>query len=259
MLTAAKTTSRPALVHARSSFNACSSSRAASMLASSDIFDTPGRLIFEEDPIGNARLSPSRKYYPSHFRPQPQDANASVTAVASDEHVMHRSQPTSHPQTLAQQPQARQMSTLAHHRNVNDGSAVMFDGPARPRNPPRVTSRHVRASSTVASASALTGEMKDHASAPAMPDPIIYDGPARPPRKVPVQLKKTGANTSTSAVAGTVVGLVGLGAAYELYEANRDSQSTPKVRIDAASYDGVQTLTLLSLRHSEHSELLECS
>ncbi|OCB86998.1 hypothetical protein A7U60_g5888 [Sanghuangporus baumii] len=254
MLTAAKTTSRPALVHARSSFNAGSGSRAASMLASSDIFDTPGRLIFEEDPIGNASFSSSRKYYPSHFRPQSQDANTCVTAVASDGPVMHKSQPSPHPQTLAQQPQARQMSTLAHYRNVNDGSAVMFDGPARPRNPPRVTSRHVRASSTVASASAVTGEMKDHASAPAMPDPIIYDGPARPPRKVPVQLKKssTGANASTSAITGTVVGLVGLGAAYELYEANRDPQSAPKVRIDAISYDGIQILTL-PLQRLEHS------
>lgn len=198
MLTAASK-SRPALVSARSSFNAgssTSSSRAASTIASGDIFDAPGRMIFEDDTTNGPSPTSSRRYQPSHFRPLPAQKSThsqSTTAAAPVSHQYH----TNQAQQLSHTSHARQMSTFAHHRPTTDGSSVLFDGPARPRQPPRVTSRHAFArtvSSTASSPAPLNPfngvDMKNYVPPSPLPEPVVFDGPARPRRKVPTQLRK---------------------------------------------------------------------
>lgn len=202
--TASKT--RPALVSARSSFHAGSgtvSRKAASTYAASDIFDTPGRLIFEDESPFDTSRNPSLRYHPSHFRPLGSQPNVQASSSSSSPipSTTHKHQLSQQSQTngLSGQAHARQLSTLAHHRTTGDVSTIVFDGPARPRNPPRVTSRHgsARASSSAASSTAALPlnafegvDMKKYV--PPMPpqEPMVFDGPARPRRKAPVQTKK---------------------------------------------------------------------
>ena len=207
MLTAASK-SRPVLTSARSSFNAgacVASSRAASTFtASSDIFDAPGRLIFEDELAVDMSRNPSLRYYPSHFRPRTSSQSSEETSPSSSpsRSVSHKPQYNQQPQsnTFISQAPVRHLSTMASHRMTGDASSIIFDGPARPRHPPRVTSRHnhARASSTVAASgkpmplNPFEGvDMKKYVPPAPLPEPMVFDGPAKPRRKVPVQVKKS--------------------------------------------------------------------
>ncbi|EJD01949.1 uncharacterized protein FOMMEDRAFT_141165 [Fomitiporia mediterranea MF3/22] len=234
---AAASKSRPALVAARSSFHAnqsTSSARAASTLTTAaDIFDAPGRMIFDSEQPTSPSLSAARRYYPSHFRPiESQSTAASDSPSPTSGPATHRSQSTQQPYGHVHAAHARQMSTVAHQRISNDGSTVIFDGPARPRNPPRVTTRHdhSRPSSTSAASLNASGGVDMIPPIP-LPEPLVFDGPAQPRRLIPVQIRKSsqnGVNASSAAAVGALAGVVVLGSAYEVYEAHQDSRSTPR-------------------------------
>lgn len=201
MLTATK--ARPALARTSSSIHASvANTPAASFLASSDIFDSPGRLILDEDSAFKPSIGASRRYYPSHFRPPPDQtktqiaASSAAPATHTHKHLADQIQAQAHGQIQghAQAAQVRQISTLSRHHAAFEGSAVMFDKPARPRHALLVTSRHshTRSASSSASLNAITAaDMKDHVPPPPLPDAIVYKNPARPPRKIPVQHQRS--------------------------------------------------------------------
>ena len=170
------------------------------MLASNDIFDSPGRLIFED----SAPVPPTR---PIRAAPRPHDRirQPSPTRHSLDtQRTFARGAPIPSRQVPDDQPQnnahahhanqARQLSTLSRNRDTLDGSVTLFNGPAKPRNRSHLISRRSASSaaplSTADAAKLLQGQ-KDRFSELALPDPVIYDGPARPPKKVPVRLKRS--------------------------------------------------------------------
>ena len=186
MLTASK--ARPALTRAAASLHGNKGPRTASILASSDIFDNPGRLIFEDSAPSSAPTSGAPRRHSAFNQPPPRqhwgEGTLAHTAPAPSRQLSDHSHAS----------RARQLSTLSRHRETLDGSTILLNGPACPRNPPRIFSRHASSSVVplvVPDATKMSQGQNDRFSELALPEPVIFDGPARPPRKVPVRLRRS--------------------------------------------------------------------
>lgn len=206
---------RPSLPRAPLSHGQLTSgrSRSASSLTapSADIFSVQERMIFEDNtdsyfsmPLSSNSAS---RYRPSPFRPRSDSHSSSVSTASSSSSVSTMCHSPTSPRPFSQTPaKVRAMSTTTNSfhssMNINGPRSDListFSGPARPRRPPIVTTRHSsgmasRGDSEIAMPlDAFPGvDLLGGSYVPPkpLPDPVIFDGPAQPRRQVPPAQRK---------------------------------------------------------------------